>query len=314
MQLPASCSRRRNHRSAAATAAASLTLAVVLLGGAPRAESQTLDRIRETGKLRVGYRADAKPFSYDGKPGGAAGYSVELCQRVAKKLQADLSLPKLEVETVLVGNNERFLAVKRGRIDLLCGASTVTLRRREDVSFSIPVFLGGIAALVRKDAPARLRAALAGEEPPFRGREALGQALRGRTITVRLGTTAETWVDDELVSLGVTAKVTPVGLHGDAIKAIAAGNADVLFGDRAILLDEAQRSPRGKDLTVLTRYFTYEAISLALERGDEDFRLLVDRTLSKLYRSGEINAIYANYFGEPSEVMLGLFSRAALPE
>ena len=314
MQLPGSPRRRRNRRREALVGAAPLVIALATLMSTAPAWGQTLDRIRDTGKLRVGYRADAKPFSFEDGSSGPAGYSVELCRRVAKDIQAALSIRKLEIEAVLVGNHERFLAVKQGRIDLLCGASTVTLRRREDVSFSIPVFLGGIAALVRKDAPPRLRAALAGQEPQFRSREALGQGLEGRTITVRLGTTAETWVDEKLQSLGVSATVAPVGLHGDAIQAIAAGDAEVLFGDRAILLDELQRSPRGADLSVLCRYFTYEAISLALERGDEDFRLLIDRTLSRLYRSGEITEIFTSFFGEPSEVMLGLFSRAALPE
>jgi ABC-type amino acid transport substrate-binding protein len=291
-----------------------MAFAVLMLNPALPAAGQTLERVRETGKLRLGHRADAEPFSYQSESGGGAGYSMVLCRKVADAIKAELSLSELAVETVLVGNHERFLAVKQGRIDLLCGAATVTLSRRADVSFSIPVFLGGIAALVRKDAPARLRASLIGEEPQFRSREALGQGLQNRTLTVRLGTTAEKWIDGELKALGVTAKVAPVGFHADGIKAIAAGDAEVLFGDRAILLDEVKRSPRGADLTILRRYFTYEAISLALERGDEDFRLLVDRTLSRLYRSGEINEIYESFFGESSALALGLFSRAALPE
>ena len=159
-----------------------------------------------------------------------------------------------------------------------------------------------------------LRAALEGKEPQFRTPESLVQSLANRKVTVRLGTTAETWVTQTFDELGVDAEVNPVGHHSDGLQAIAAGNSDVLFGDRPILLDEAKRSPRGKELRVLGRYFTYEVISFALSRGDEDFRLLVDRTLSRLYRSGEINDLYASYFGEPGEAALTLFSRASLPD
>ena len=52
----------------------------------------------------------------------------------------------------------------------------------------------------------------------------------------------------------------------------------MFFGDRPILLDAAQRSASSGDLVVLDRLFTVEPLALALERGDEDFRLLVDRT------------------------------------
>jgi len=88
----------------------------------------------------------------------------------------------------------------------------------------------------------------------------------------------------------------------------------VLFGDRAILLDAAARSSSAHDLVVLTRQFTYEPLALASARGDDDFRLLVDRTLSRLYRSGEIAGIYTSFFGEPDANALAFFGFVALPE
>lgn len=304
---PSSSSRRRPSRCA-------LAIALLILATASVSSAQTLERVRSAGQLNLGYRSDARPFSYWDEAKQPAGYSVELCSKIADAVKAELGLPKLRVEMVTVGNHERFLAVKQKRIDLLCGASTVTLSRRKDVSFSVPVFLGGIAALVRDDAPAELRAALAGDAPQYRTRESLRTALEKRRVSVRLGTTAETWVAEQVKELKIDAEIVPAGLHADAIAAVRSRNADVLFGDRAILLDESKRGPGRDDVVILGRYFTYEAIALALERGDEDFRLLVDRALSALYRSGEVAAIYKKHFGEPDQVALGLFSRAAIPE
>ncbi len=278
------------------------------------ASAQTLERIRAAGQINLGHRSDARPFSYWDEAQQPAGYSVELCRKIADAVKAELGLPELRVELATVGNHERFLALKQRRIDVLCGAATVTLSRRRDVSFSVPVFLGGIAALLRADAPAALRATLAGVEPQHRTRESIGAGIDGRRVSVRLGTTAESWVAEQVKAFGTKTEVVAAGLHSEAIAAVSARETDVLFGDRPILLDEAQRSPNAADLVVLDRYFTYEPIALGLERGDEDFRLLVDRTLSALYRSGEVAAIYKRHFGEPGEVALGLFSRAALPE
>ncbi|MNP87253.1 hypothetical protein D3C76_1880180 [compost metagenome] len=36
---------------------------------------------------------------------------------------------------------------------------------------------------------------------------------------------------------------------------------------------------------------------MIIERGDEDFRLLVDTVLSEMYRSGEIENAHATYLG-----------------
>ena len=65
---------------------------------------------------------------------------------------------------------------------------------------------------------------------------------------------------------------------------------------------------------VVERRFTNENLALALSRGDEDFRLLVDRTLSGLYSSGEIAEIYKSSFGEPDDAALSFYRMSALPE
>jgi putrescine:ornithine antiporter len=65
---------------------------------------------------------------------------------------------------------------------------------------------------------------------------------------------------------------------------------------------------------VLDRHFTSEPIAFALKRGDEDFRLAVDRSLSRLFRSGDFAALYAKWFGKPDREALDFFRLSALPE
>ena len=84
-------------------------------------------------------------------------------------------------------------------------------------------------------------------------------------------------------------------------------SSDVLFGERSILLDAKKRNPAGGDLIVLDRLFTYEPLALALARGSEDLRLLVDKSLSSLSRSGETQNLYKRFFGEPDENALTFF-------
>ena len=86
------------------------------------------------------------------------------------------------------------------------------------------------------------------------------------------------------------------------------------FGDRPILYDAAEGSASADDLRVLGRLFTYEPLALALARDDEDFRLVVDRSLSGLFRSGAFKDVYVKWFGEPDDSAAIFFGLSALPE
>ncbi len=280
------------------------------------AQAQTLERIQESGVIRLGFRTDAQPFSYREESGTAAGYSVELCRKVADAAKTELRLSNLKIEEVSVDSSNRFTALKDGHIDILCGAATVTLGRREDMSFSMPIFLSGMSAILRQDAPADLKAIVAGEEAKFRPqwRASYAEILKQRILGVIKGTTAESWLEQHINNFRMPAHVIPYPDYESATGNLLNGRVDVLFGDRAILLDIAARSDNSDRLVVLDRQFSYEAISFAVERGDDDFQLLIDRMLSRLYQSGEIIDIYTTYFGEPDTTAQSLFTRAALPE
>jgi ABC-type amino acid transport substrate-binding protein len=281
----------------------------------PVPNATPLERMRLAGRIKLGYRTDARPLSYRDESGKPAGYSVELCQRIVEAAKGDLGLAELSIEWVPVTAENRYQALQQGEVDLLCGAESVTLTRRHDVSFSIPIFPGGIGALLRADAPAQLREILSGSTPKtgpvWRGNM---QVLQEKTFAVVSNTTAEKLLAEKLAEFKLASKVAPVDGYEQGVQRLLDRKCDVFFGDRAILLDAAKRSPAGKELAVLDRMFTYEPLALALPRGDEDFRLAVDRALSRLYRSGEIRTLYAKWCGEPDANAVGFFQWNALPD
>jgi ABC-type amino acid transport substrate-binding protein len=274
-----------------------------------QAPTDTLARVRQTGTLKLGYYADAGPFSYRDETGKPAGYAISLCQQVANDLKAEMGVPNLDVEFVLVTGADRFDAIKQGRVDLICGPSVETFARRREVSFSIPIFPAGLAALVRTDAPAQIREVLEGHEPPYRPlwRASIGLALQHRTFSAVSNTTALNWLTSKRDQFKIDARIIPVESHDQGVQRVLDRTSDVLFGERSILLDAKKRNPAGQDLLVLDRLFTYEPLSLALARGNDDLRLLVDQSLSKLSRSGETQNLYRRYFGELDENALMFF-------
>lgn len=306
------------HLSRSLTAVvASLGLALGALAFATPAPAGTLDRVRDSGKLRIGYRADARPFSYRAESGQAEGYSIALCARIADAVKAELGLRNLAIEYVPVTSEDRLPAVSEGRIDLLCAEATVTLARRKQAAFSIPIYPSGLGALVRSDAPATFREILAGGPPPPdrpRWRASMAQVLEKRTFSAVAGTTGEAWLRERKSTLKVSSEIVPVPSYEVGVQRVLTRGSDAFFADRPILLDAMQRSKPAGELLMIDRLFTYEPLALALERGDEDFRLLVDRTLSDIYRSGEVWKIYKSSFGEPDDATLSFFRLNALPE
>jgi ABC-type amino acid transport substrate-binding protein len=67
-------------------------------------------------------------------------------------------------------------------------------------------------------------------------------------------------------------------------------------------------------LHVIDRIFSRQPIALAMQLGDTDFRLTVDRSLSQLFRSQDIGRLYSRYFGAPDAAAMEFFQSVALQE
>jgi ABC-type amino acid transport substrate-binding protein len=278
-------------------------------------EAATLDRVRQAGKLTLGYRVDAKPFSYQDASGKPVGYSVSLCESIADEIKTELNLPNLTVDWIPVAVQDRFAAVAQGKVDLLCAADTETISRRKEVSFSIGIFPGGIGAILRSDAPTALKEVLEGRlpsEPIWRGSPA--PVLESKTFSVVKGTTSESWLSERLEQFQLAANVVPVANYDDGLRQLVKDGTDVFFGDRAILLDAAALSEFSGDLQVLDREFTIEPLALTLARNDDDLRLLVDGKLSRIFRSAGFRDLYAKWFGALDERAISFFLTVALPD
>ena len=285
-------------------------LVMVMAFGMPvMAVTQTMERIQSSGTFNIGYVTDEAPLSFKSPDGEPEGYAVELGQKVAEELKGALGMANLAVKFTATKLEEGLAMAADGRIDLLCAAASDTLKRRKKVAFSMPIYMTGTAVLLRKDAPSNLVRVLEGKSaydgPIWRG--SINRALANHTYAVHAGTVTEKFVRDRIATLGVIAKIVTVEDHAKGVEMVVKGNADAYFADRVILENYATQSAASGKLMVPGRFFTLEPIALAMARNNDDFRLIVDTTLSNLYSTGGITEIYQRYFSEPSEMTLLLF-------
>ncbi len=283
---------------------------------AAKPAATTLERVKASGSLKLGYRADARPFSFKDASGNPAGYSVDLCRAVGDAVKGKAGVADLKVEWVPVSVDDQLQAVQQHQVDILCAAATVTLSRREQVDFSLPIFPGGVGVVVRTDAPKRLRNILTGDSTQYTPtwRAVALNILREQVFTAVPGTTAEQWIKDRGQEFQVQFALTPAASYEAGIQAVVDRKASAFFAERAILLDAVKSNKAAGDLMVLDRQYTYERLALPLQFGDDEFRLLVDRALSKEFESAGYKGTYAKWFGKPNEKSEVFFRWNSLPE
>ncbi len=245
----------------------------------------TLKRIAESGELRIGFVPDAPPMSYIDKDGTPVGYSITLCESVAAAVKAATRLDEIEViYTPFILPEERLGAIENGTIDIECGASTVTLSRRERVDFSLMTFITGGSVLSLKKSPI----------PSIND-------LDGKTLAVIRGTTTHESLRRfaGINEIKITLRI--IETHAQGIELLDAGKVDGYATDRAMIVGQVmQRADAGKYVITPT-VFSFEPYGLMLKRGDTDFRLVVDRALASLYRDARIRRIYHDWFGRSGE-------------
>ncbi len=245
----------------------------------------TLKRIADTGEFKIGFVPDAPPMSFIDEQGNPAGYTIALCRTVAAAVKKATGLEEMKVTYVpLVLPEDRLSGVENGSVDIECGASTVTLSRRERVDFSLMTFITGGAVLSLKASPI----------PTI-------SDLEEKTIAVINGTTTHATLHklSEVNEYAFTLRIIETHIQG--MELLNAGKVDGYATDRAMIIGQVLRSADAGLYTISSGVFSLEPHALMMKRGDTDFRLVVDRALAGLYRTARIRRIYHDWFGRYGE-------------
>jgi len=278
----------------------SLLAAVLLATPVLAAEPDTLQKIKSSNTITLGYREDARPFAYTGDDGKPAGYSVELCTRIAATIARQLGLTNLQTKWVKVTPENRLTSVINGTIDLECGSTTASLSRQEQVDFSLMTFVDGGSLLVT-DASGVTGIA----------------TLEGKKVAVVPGTTTEKALTMAIAKRGVKTTVVQVKNHAEGVAALDNKTIDAYASDRTLLIGMGRTSKSPEKLSLVDEYFSYEPHGFVLRRGDAAFRLAVNRGLAGMYRTGEVAPIFEKYFGSMTTagpLIVNMYLMNGLPE
>jgi glutamate/aspartate transport system substrate-binding protein len=276
-----------------------LLVAAVLPAVAPaQTTDRAVQRIRERKAVTVAYRTDARPFSYE-DGGQPAGYSVDLCKRVATSLGQQLKVEPLAVKWVPANVQTRLDLVKKGQVDMECGTTTATLSRMGEVDFSNPIWVDTTALLVKKSS----------------GAKNLG-GLGGKSIAVVAGTPNAKALEDALKKGLVNAKVVAAKNYDEAIALLEEGKTDAFAAGRVMVLGMVNKLKDASQYELLDDEIGYVPYAIMLPLGATGLRAGVNRALSQIYGSDAISDVFRGTFGnaKPSPALLIMYRLNIYPE
>ena len=249
----------------------------------------TLQQIKKSGQIKIGYRVSEPPMSFLDKDGNPTGYSIDLCKSIAIEVENKIGAD-VKVEYVPVTAEGRFKALGDNKIDILCGSTTKTLSRSELVDFTQLTFVTGASLMTLKD-----------------NKDFDSSGLDGKKIGVVKATTTAVELKKLIRETSTDAEVVLFNSANESIDALRKKKIDAFSSDQIVLIGIALKADDPMSLEISDSVFSFEPFALAVRRNDADFRLVADRVISDLYRSKKILEIYDKWIGKFTRQRLPIF-------
>ncbi len=258
--------------------------AVALSAGSVVAQelTGTLKKIKETGVFTVSHRESSIPFSYLDDKQQPIGYSMDICMKVVDAVKAELKMPNLKVNFQPVTSSNRIPLLKNGTIDLECGSTTNSMVRQQEVAFGPTYFVINVTAAVKKSS----------------GLTSIA-SLNGKTVSTTSGTTAVPLIKQYEKAQGADVKEIYGKDHAESFLLLAEDRVVAFIMDDVLLAGQIANSRAPADFMIINESLRTEPYGPMLRKDDPQFKALVDRTLSALYRSPEMERIYNKWFTSP---------------
>lgn len=230
----------------------------VTTGGSAR----SLEAIKSSGKVIIGVFSDKAPFGYVDANGTYQGYDVYFANRIGKDLG-------VAVEFVSVEPASRVEYLKTGKVDIILANFTVTEERAKSVDFALPY----------------MKVAL-GVVSPDKTLITDVEQLKGKTLIVAKGTTAETFFTEKHPEV----KLLKFDQYTETYNALLDGRGDAFSTDNTEVLAWALQN---KGFTVgIESLGSLDTIAPAVQKGNTELLNWLNEEIKTL---GKENFFHTNY-------------------
>ena len=254
--------------------------AVALLSGVALA-GPTMDKIEETGILKMGFREGSIPFAFiDPKVGKHVGFSVDMADLLAENLGKRFG-KKITIKPFTVTPKTRIPMVVNGTIDAEMGSTTYTQQREQVADFSLIFFFSETTFLVAKDSGIKTLADLNGKR------------VGGARATTNLMAVQKLADEGAFSPAGIVVTET----HPQGMLALKSGKIDAYTTDRSLLEGLRMKDADPDKWMTVDFAIAYEPYAYIVRENDSDFRDFINDTILWAIKTGKFYELYDKWMG-----------------
>lgn len=241
--------------------------------GNSSASESSIDKIKADGKIVMATNAQFEPFEYiEGTD--FKGIDIEISQKIADELGVELEIHDVKFESVIA-------EITTGKANFAAAGLSITPERLENVDFSNEYFSATQSIVVMKEGSS----------------VAKPEDLKDKVVGVQTGTTADTYVTDEKGENNVGVKeVKRYNSFMDAVNDLMTGRLDAVVMDDFPATKLVEKN--ADKIMKLDDELTGEKYAIAVPKGDEEMKELVNKVLADMEESGEMDELLTKYIGE----------------
>ena len=246
-------------------------------GGAGGPTADRLQRILESGELRVGLSGNQPPLNMKNKAGEITGLEVDIIDALAHSMG-------LDVRFVVKPFGELLPALENDEVDLVISGVTITPERNARVAFAGPYFISGKSILTKSEKMAAVDSTTSLDDP-------------NRSYVALAGSTSQEFVEQAFPK----ARLVTTPDYDSAVQMVLDDEVDALVADFQICALSVWRH-RQANLSTLMTPFTIEPLGIALPADAPLLVNLVENYLDTLEYTGLLTQFKAKWLSDGSWV------------
>jgi glutamate/aspartate transport system substrate-binding protein len=256
-----------------------LLVGTACIVGAAEAQQGTLDKIKASGTITLGHRDASIPFSYMNDQQQPIGYAMDLCAKIVDAVKAELKMPNVKVVLQPVTSATRIPLLANGTIDLECGSTTNNVERQKQIAYTITHYVTANRFVSKK----------------ADNLKSLND-LKGKTVVSTSGTTNIKQITELNAAQNLGMNILAAKDHAEAFLMVDSGRASAFFMDDILLAGLVANHANPGQWVVSAEAYSVEPYGIMLRKDDPAFKKVVDAAMVNVYKSGEIDKIYAKWF------------------
>lgn len=247
-----------------------LLIVVLLAVSGCNSKANSMEDIKERGKLIVGTSADFPPYEFY-EDGEYTGFDMELIKEIAKRMDLEVEIQDMSFDTLIA-------TLKQGKVDVLLASMSASPERREQADFS-EIYYKSLHGFVTKE----------GSDVHFNNAE----DLKNYKVGIQTGTAHEKWVVDNLVNKDLMPEENLLRYEKAEVGMldVANGSIDVYVVDLPVAKANVAKN---KKLKIAYEYDinpVHGGIRIAVKKGQNELLNELDKYILELQEEGFIEEL-----------------------